>query len=240
MKALTAESLAPLLNDRNRESTEVLVRVPPALLGRFAGWLREKERDDRGKRTAQGFRRLLESLHIPEQILEQIASESGENPVDVNDLLLGYLQLFSNRFKFVHTIPVRENYFAPIRYVLVHGTDSEHGIAHMNDVVSSMEDELYVDTQEMMDRGQGSLFGPSQREPRAMTEDAEAAVLEYLNGKGAVPFIGIRAALALRFGPDLREKHHKKAINNLLGRGALVVAKDNPKMEKRSYRLAAT
>lgn len=225
MKDLTAEKLAPLLKDKRREPTEVLVRVPPRLLKRFVGWLKDKERDARGKRTAASFRRLLDDLHLDTDALAQVLGSGADHGVDTNELMYNYLQLFRARFTYVQAIPVRPDYYAAPKYYLVHGTDSSHGLAHMNDIVSKAEDDLFTETHAAREGGQISMFGPPKRSARAGIKDAERCILEHLGVVREANYIDIRAALALRFGPDLRAKHHNRALKNLVGKSIVRIDK---------------
>lgn len=234
MRSIRADEIMPLLKNSEREPTELLMRVDPGLLKRFAGWLRPKGRDERGMRTAASFRKTLERCNIRVETLEALAAEVPEAVASTRDvdLFAQYLDLVRKRFRYVQLIPIRPRYFAAPKYFLVHGTDSEHGAAAINDAVSTTEDELYVDsarrTIEMS--GQGSLFDPvaedrvirHDRRARVTIDDAAAEVIEIVRARGAMTFIKLRAELAMRFGPDLREKHHKHAVRTAIERGDLV------------------
>lgn len=239
MKDLTAGKLAPLLKDKGREPTELIVRVPPQLIRRFVGWLKKKERDARGKKTAASFRRLLDELHLDTEALAQSLEEDPDHSVNIHELLYDYLKLFTMRFSYVQAIPVRPNYYATPKYYLVHGTDSSHGIAHMNDIVSKAEDDLFKETYMAQERGQLSLFDLPQRIVRARIEDAEQMILEYLEQVGEAGYIDIRAQLALRFGPDLRAKDHNKALKNLEGKKISRIDKGG-RIEHSRYRLISS
>jgi three-Cys-motif partner protein len=239
MRDLTAENLRPLLKDRDREPTEVLVRVPPNLLARFAGWLKERERSAQGRKVADSFRKLLDDLRIDPELLGRVARGGEENPVGANEFLLSYLEMFDERFRFVEAIPIRETYDALPKYYLVHGTDNEHGLVHMNDIVSKAEDDLFDETEKARQRGQISLFEAPKRTPRVTIEDAEDRILYVLREfYPLLSYIGIRAQLVHAFGPDLREKDHKRAIRNLETRRLILPVKEEKKLEWRKYRLA--
>jgi three-Cys-motif partner protein len=233
MRSIRADEIMPLLKDEKREPTELLMRVDPGLLKRFAGWLRPKERDERGMRTAASFKKTLERCNIRIETLEALAAEVPElaaSPSDV-DLLGEYLEMVKKRFKYVQLIPIRPKYFAAPKYFLVHGTDSEHGAAAINDAVSTTEDDLYVDSERraIESTGQRSLFDPApehrvvrhDRRARVSISDAAAEIVSLLRKRGAMTFIELRAELAMRFGPDLREKHHKQALRTVIERGDL-------------------
>ncbi|MEX1182159.1 MAG: three-Cys-motif partner protein TcmP [Gemmatimonadota bacterium] len=236
MADLTAENLAPLLGDHARESTEVLVRVPATLLSRFAGWLRKREHTDRTAKTAESFRHLLERLDIDEQLLAQAAeAEDVSELPSYMDLMDSYLQLFTRRFRYVTPLPVRQNYFSPPKYFLVHGTDSPHGLVHMNDVLSTTEDVVFKDTADALAGSQTLLFAP-ERQLRASIADAAKEVEKAVRRHaGGAVWIDVRSELVLKFGDDLREKHHNAALKMLLedGRVRLIGAKTrNPLYRK--------
>jgi three-Cys-motif partner protein len=214
---LTAERLRPLLEDKGRAPTELLVRIDPVLFARFAGWLKEIPRDGRGQRTAAAFERLLGELNIDTDGLRDAAAV---NPRALSNRMLMfdvYLRMFEERFRYVQIIPIRPSYFAAPKYYLVHCTDSPHGAAKINDMVSTTEDALFQDTIMRESGDQGLLFEP-RREPRVRITDAEAFILEMLQSNNEVDFITTSARLALRFGPDLREKHHRQAVRELVRR----------------------
>jgi hypothetical protein len=206
--------------------------VDPTLLKRFSGWLRQRNRDNRGQRTAEGFRHLLEKLNIDvESVDVEQLDESGDSGPSTSELFEQYLQLFTKRFRYVQVIPIRPSYYAAPKYFLVHGSDSPHGAAFINDAVSTSEDRLYEETHEARDRevGQTNLFGPPERSPRYTLAELRAAVLEAMQEhRGAVKFIELRADLALRFGPDFREKDHKAAVRYLVEQGTLDLLTEGP------------
>lgn len=220
---VTADHLRPLLTAK-RASTEVLVRINPTMLARFAGQARREMRD--GGLAQQGaFGRLLQRMNID---LEQIAEEAkGECMTqDKYELLDQYLRLYTSRFRFVQVVPVRANYAAAPKYMLVHGTDNEHGAAHLNDIVSKLEDNLFETTYEREDLeiGQGSLFGPPQRPPSYTTAELDTQTLSIVAAESEIPFINVRAHLATHFGPNFREKHHLAAAKRLIKAGGISVA----------------
>jgi three-Cys-motif partner protein len=225
MRSIRADELRPLLDDEDRDSTELLLRVDPGLLARASGWLAPKARSASGQKTADSFRRFLERCNVRPEVLDQFASQEPLGMRGGRDavLLAEYLRLFTDRFRYVQLIPIRPSYYAAPKYLLVHGTDSPDGAAKINDAVSTTEDELFTDTATAEDRrrGQSSLFDPPPRVPRVSIEHAKAYVLEFLGDRRARRFVEISAALAMRFGPDLREKHHRAAVRDLLNSSRL-------------------
>lgn len=216
---VTAHELAPILDDADRESTEVIVRVDANLLARVAGWVRDKPRTDRWQRTAEAFRRQLPSLGLDgERVRELLAQELPKGSL-MEHVFEEYLALFERRFRYRTAIPVRADYFAAPKYYLVHCTNSVHGVAYMNDQWSTTDDGLFRATMERESAGQRFLFEP-ERPLRFDRRAVEQAVLDFL-GKGQQQFIGVRAELALAYPAELREKHHKAIIQGLIQRGAV-------------------
>lgn len=227
MTSITADDLRPLLTDTARRPTEVLLRVDPGLLARFSGWLKPKVRDAKGQKTAASFRRFLERCNVRADVLEQFEADNGPDPsLDRDTILLAeYLRLFTRRFRYVQLLPVRPDYFAAPKYLLVHATNSPYGAAAINDALSTTEDELFTETIRREDeaRGQRSLFDlepdrriTPKRGPRVTIETAREAIVAIVQERCAVRFIDVRAALALQFGPDLREKDHKAALRRAI------------------------
>lgn len=209
-KDITAEKLRPLLEQRDRAATEILLRIDPGMLSRFAGWVRAAERDVKKQKISAKMRTLLSQFNID---VDTIAA-SDDQPE--KDQLLGqYLGLFNRRFKYVQLVPIRAHYFDAPKYYLVHGTDSPDGCAKVNDILSTTEDELFKVTAVEAAAGQQFLFAPT-RTPRVTIRDAKNFVLELLGRNGLTPFVEICAELSKRFGPDLREKDHKKAVKELV------------------------
>ncbi|MEX2179338.1 MAG: three-Cys-motif partner protein TcmP [Gemmatimonadaceae bacterium] len=221
--AVTKDHLHPLLTHADRASTEVLVRIDPTMLARFAGWVRRQSRSSTPVPCAASFARLLERLNIDtEQIAEEGSLEGWGLQQDKYELLEQYLRLYTNRFHYVQVVPIRASYQAAPKYMLVHGSDSAHGAAHLNDCVSTLEDRLFTATYERRERetGQGSLFGPPQRAPRYSEADLDAQTFAFLEACGGdMEFIELRAGLAMHFGPDFREKHHRGAVKRLIEAG---------------------
>jgi three-Cys-motif partner protein len=222
---ITADRLRPLLNDKNRESTEVLVRADPTMLARFAGWLRRAKRTAADERYAESFKRLLQRLNVDTEGLTSADDMTEVGPTK-HRLFAQYLQLFVDRFEYVQLVPVRANYWAEPKYFLIHGTDSPHGAAHINDVVSTTEDDLYTSTESRKDKesGQVTLFEPEREPPRYRRQQLQAAALAYLRNRGQAKFIEVRAELARLFGPDFREKDHKSVVRALVDNGDVGLA----------------
>jgi len=225
LKDVTIDRLAPLLADRPRAATEVLLRADPTLLKRFAGWiLNSGDGSNRRQRTAEGFKRLLARLNVDVVDIE-MRRESGTSHLGGIDLFGQYLELIQQRFRYVQVIPIRPSYYAAPKYFLVHGTDSPDGAALINDAVSTTEDTLFGDTVMAADRatGQFSLLEP-QRLPRFTKDQLALSVLSILSdAAGAIRYIELRAELAQRFGPDFRSKHHGQAVRELAAQGRLTV-----------------
>jgi three-Cys-motif partner protein len=175
MRSIRADELLPLLADVDREATELLLRVDPGLLVRASGWLAPRARSASGQKTAESFRRFLERCNVRPEILDEFASEERAEGMRASRdtvLLAEYLRLFTDRFRYVQLIPIRPSYFAAPKYLLVHGTDSPHGAAKINDAVSTTEDELFTETVRARDarNGQVSMFEtehPSSSRPPA-------------------------------------------------------------------------
>lgn len=230
MKDLTADQLRCILGDRRRAPTEALVRVDPNLIARFSGWLTRRPRSAKGERTAEAFRRRIARYNLAPELLEELAAADPSAP-SVKGLRQAivfehYLTVFEERFKFVQLVPIRPSYFAAPKYFLVHGTDNVHGVAKLNDVLSTTEDDLFRASEDAAraETGQQSLFEPQRvlaasGRPRVTVADASRIIPEVLADGMPKQFVEIRAELALRFGPDLREKDHRAAARILLDDG---------------------
>jgi len=209
-KDITAEKLRPLLEQRDRAATEILLRIDPGMLSRFAGWVKAAERDAKKQKISAKMRTLLSQFNID---VDAIAASDDQPEKD--ELLGQYLGLFNQRFKYVQLVPIRAHYFDAPKYYLVHGTDSPDGCAKVNDILSTTEDELFEVTAVEAAAGQEFLFAPI-RTPRVTIRDAKDFVLELLGRNGLTTFVEVCAELSKRFGPDLREKDHKKAVKELV------------------------
>ncbi len=222
-REVTWDHLSPVLTDVPRASTELLVRVDPTLLARYAGWVRRQSQSKEPVRGAAGFLRLLKRLKVDtEQIVEDAANDWD---IDKYELFEQHLQLYTARFQYVQAVPIRASYWAAAKYMIIHATDSAHGAAHLNDVVSTLEDKLYAETEErkQAETGQGSLFAV-ERGPRYSERQLDEATYEFIEASGDTEFIELRADLANAFGPDFREKHHKAAVKRLMAKGRVEIA----------------
>ena len=215
------EDIRPILSDRLRGPTEVLVRADPSMLARFSGWLRSRRRSDKAARTAASFRNLLQRLELDTAAIEAALEEDPWSAGPEKMELFGqYLGMYQRRFRFVQIIPIRAAFDAAPKYFLIHGTDSSHGAAYINDAVSTTEDSLYEKSERRRDDsiGQFSLLTPAR--PRMFSQSQlREEVLSTLEVSGSLRFIELRALLALRFGPEFRQKHHKAAVQDLERRG---------------------
>jgi hypothetical protein len=215
---LRTDRVKPLLEDRNRAPTEILMRIDPGLLARWAGWVKVRERPPRASKAAAKFKEMLSLYNIDAETVAARFQE-GANPAPL-EYLDAYLALFQQRFRYVQYVPIRRHYFAAPKYLLVHCTDAPHGAAFFNDAASTTEDDLFSDTLYEEAGGQGMLFEP-ERVPRVKILDAEEAIIVRLQ-PGDLPWIELRAELAMWLGSDLREKHHNKAAQRLQEAGKLV------------------
>jgi three-Cys-motif partner protein len=219
---VAVDRLAPIVNDKGRASTELLVRIDPTLLARYAGWVRRQSRSQEPVRNAAGFERLLKRLNVDtEQIAEEAADPDNE-PQDKYELLDQYLQFFSNRFRYVQVVRIRARFDAEPKYVMVHATNSPHGAAHFNDVVSKIEDGLFADAEDHKSGGQFSLLGPLPP-PRPSPKQLDTATYTVNERLGTTEFIEVRAELVSVFGPSFRETDHKKSVKRLADAGRIQV-----------------
>jgi hypothetical protein len=209
-KDITIPKLRPLLTQQKRSATEILLRIDPIMLARFAGWVKRAERDEKKQKTSAKYRELLTRFNVDVDVIAASEDQPG-----MDDLLGQYLQAFYDRFKYVQLVPIRGDYFAAPKYYLVHGTDSPDGCAKVNDIVSTTEDALFEKTATEDAGAQTLLFTPT-RTPRVTIRDAKDFILALLDDRGLTIFVEVCAQLALRFGPDLREKDHRRAVGELL------------------------
>lgn len=216
-KDITLPKLKPLLDQKRNKSAplEVLVRVDPVMFTRFAGWLHTDPDDQKKAATAKKFKKLLTELSIDVEKIESQGCSPGSS-----ELLLEYIQSFSKRFRYVQLIPIRPDYDSAPKYYLVHGTDSPDGAAKINDVLSTTEDSLFSKTTKDRAGDQGLLFEP-EREPRVTIAMAKKFALDRVRKRGLLTFVDLCAELAVEFGPDLREKHHRRALKELVTEGRL-------------------
>jgi len=202
--------LRRLLEQPSRAATEVLVRIDPVMLSRYAGWVRRGGGDERRIHTTERFRQRLLEMNIDADTI----AGSGVQPATSN-LMDQYVAVFERRFKYVQLVPIRPDYFSSPKYYLIHATDSPDGCAKLNDVLSTTEDELFEETALNVAQGQGFLFAPV-RTPRVTIQQAKEYVMRLFQTEPQLTFVEICAELALEFGPDLREKHHRRAVKELV------------------------
>lgn len=228
------DQLKPLLSAQNLHRTEILLRVDPGIFARASGWLRRKRRSAREQKTAESFERLLRRLEISDEVLDALSAEDdglvkGERAAW---LLSEYAKLFEGVFRYVQLIPIRASYFRAPKYFLLHATNSPDGASKLNDVVSTTEDRMFVETMKKRESQarQPSLFASTAEDrsqsydgtPRWTIEDAARSAQGILTReRGSLRMIELSAELALEFGPDLRFKHHKQAVRRLAERGVL-------------------
>ena len=218
---LEPAALGPLL-EFERDRTEVLFRADPTLLPRWAGWLRAHERSPASQQAAPHFKARLERLGIETSAIEESMRTMPEGWTPDGLLLFqAFLQAFEARFRYVQSIPIRASYYAAPKYYLIHCTDSPHGAAKINDAVSTTEDSMYEAAEEAAHGAQIGLFS-LQRTPRVSLDQAKRTVLKFLDG-GCRRFVEVSAELAMEFGPDLREKHHRRLVLELIDSGQLVM-----------------
>ena len=238
VKELAVDKLRPLLDVDNREPTELLIRVEHVALARLAGVLSKQANNDADRRNAEQARQLLQKLHVRPELLDEIESEDSDKANGVA-LLNELVDMFKEEFRFVQLIPVRASYHGSPRYFLLHCTKSEHGIALMNDVVSTAEDAQFVEYFEAKNRGQGDLFGPHFPPPRFNIDQLKDEVTQGLRRRQAdMSYWQIRAHLALEFGTDFRQKHHDRALKDLVAEGRIAPLDETKKPNHRRYRLA--
>lgn len=217
---VTWDRLRPVITDADRASTELLVRIDPTLLARYAGWVRRQSRTATPVRGAAGFARLLERLNVDTQRIALEASTDRWQPSKY-ELFEQYLQLYTKHFRFVQVVPIRESYDAAPKYMIVHASQSPHGAAHLNDVVCRLDDEQFTSDyeREQTETAQVSLFGPPPRPPRYSKLELVEQTFAFIDASGQMAFIDLRANLAGSFGPFFREKDHKEAVKRLMEAG---------------------
>ena len=217
---LAADRLGPLLADRDRAPTEILARLDPVMLARFAGWLRRRERNPSSHKAANKFRESLRHYNIDVEALEATLKAGDAEYAPDRMMMFGqYLRLIRQRFHWVQIVPIRPTYHSAPKYYLFHGTDSPDGAAKLNDIVSTTEDSLFADSEA---NGPQTLLFEPERPPRIYPADAKRLVIRLLAG-GPKMFVELCAELAVRLGPDLREKHHHAAVRALATEGRIVL-----------------
>lgn len=231
MADLSLEALTPILEARERKK-EILLRLDHTMFARWAGWLVDRERSAASQRAAARFAQLLSECDIDPDLARE---RQAEQPHGVGaDLMYAYLNAFRHRFQWVTVAPIRATFSGAPRYFLLHATDSAHGCAHMNDVVSTTRDDLYQrsESQKAARSGQADLFAPgSLATPGQMaTSNIEYEILDVLSHIGRSTWIELRAHLACELGPEFREKHHTAALRRLVDAGRVSCSSGrNPK-----------
>lgn len=226
MKELTVEKLAPLLDRGRREPTELLMRVDPTLLARFAGQLHAPEGDARREKLAASFGDLLRRFAMDPSYVDLTNAPDVSREERRATLLQLYAQAFTARFKYVRFLPVKAHHQAAPKYFLMHATDSADGVVKMNDVLSKLSDDQEVSalTAKQLETGQMSMF---EAQPvRWVTPRACATrLLESIRASGAAwtPYMHHRAVLVDAFGDELREKDHNRALRELETEGVIEV-----------------
>lgn len=227
MADLSLDALTPILEARERKK-EILLRLDHTMFARWTGWLVDRDRSASSQRAAERFAQLLTECDIDPDLARERRTERPHGIGE--DLMYAYLNAFRHRFRFVTVAPIRATFTGAPRYFLLHATDSPHGCAHMNDVVSTTRDDLYQRTEAAKaDRsGQTSLFEPdSLPTPGELSErDLDDQLLEGLGDTGQSTWIELRAHLACELGPEFRDKHHQAALRRLIARGELTCDTD--------------
>lgn len=236
VRSLRSADLRPILVDVGRESTELLVRVPPRALSRMAGWLASRPRKASAQKTAEGCRILLRQLGIDRALLEEAAAvDEYSAPPSADRLFASYLNKFRERFTHVRGYPIRPQSDQAARYFLVHCTDHPDGVLIMNDVASVAEDRLFEETERRRDEGQITLFEP-EREPATSMREAAEQLIPQLSPGCHIHYRELRLRLVEAFGTDLRKKHHDAIIDRLEESGQIRVVSGS-KRENRTYRV---
>lgn len=212
-KDITFPKLSPLLEQADRVATEILIRIDPNMLSRIVGQILNP---DTNPQTSARFRSLALALNLNVGAIEA----NGDQPGMV-ELLRQYAEPFRERYRYVQLIPIRASYFAAVKYYLLHATNSPDGCSKINDILSTTEDVLFEKTL-LDDAGdQGFLIQP-ERMPRLTVRHAKSRVVAFLTRKGLSSFVEVCADLACELGPDLREKHHKQAVKELVEEGKVL------------------
>lgn len=219
VRDLTKSDLTPILNDAGRAPTELLVRVPPRALARMAGWLVDRERKASAQKTAEGVRTLLKNLDISQELLlEAAAADDFHAGPDADVLFRSYLRKFRGRFAYVRGIPIRPRFGAAPKYFLVHCTDHPDGVLIMNDVASVAEDRLFVEQEKVRDKEQLPLLQP-ERAPKVSLSEAAKDLTQRLTRGKQYPYKELRLALVEMYGPEFREKQHRRIVDLMLKQG---------------------
>lgn len=218
MKDVSIDALRPIL-ETNSDRKEILVRVPHRMLARWHGRLQERPKSERHARELAAFGRNLEACNVDPAFAAELASPDYPMEARQQALLDRYLDPIYDRFKWVQLVPIQATWTGAPRYFMLHATDSEHGCALLNDVASSVRDELYNDTERMKDarKGQGSLF-ETLATPR-ITPASE--IDDIIRGVAGSKWIEVRAILSRALGPEFRKKDHEAAFKRLVASGQL-------------------
>jgi len=214
MTGIEPAQLAPVLSDADRRYTEILVRVAPEMFGRWAGWIDRADEDSQWGRHARTMLKKLEGLGIN---IDALKNDQGAK--DSAGLFYEYLKLFYRRFRYVQPLPVRPSHSYEPKYYLVHGTDSHHGAAYINDVCASAEDWLYERFEQEKAGDQMNLFAlPTKR--RVYAQDLEPTIQEIL-AEGQRSWIEVRAMLAVAHGSKFNARSHRAAAKRLRDQGLI-------------------
>lgn len=217
MADVSLDALTPLLQARERKK-EILLRLDHTMFARWAGWLVERERSAASQRAAERFKQLLAECAIDPETARELKREQPHGIGE--ELMYEYLHAFRHRFNYVTVAPIRATFTGAPRYFLLHATDSAHGCAHMNDVVSTTRDDLYrrTESQKSLRSGQTNLFAPEELEtPRDLsTEEIDFEIIGQLRQVNRASWIEVRASLACELGPEFREKDHRAALKRLV------------------------
>ena len=217
MADLSLDALFPILEARERRK-EIVLRLDHTMFARWAGWLEERPRSERATRTAARFAKLVEEFRVDSIGAKSLKSEG--HPDASHALMRGYVEAFMERFTWVNLIPIRASFDGAPRYYLLHATDSDHGCALMNDVVSTTRDQLFQRTEESKRTGssQGDFFAPADL-PTPGTSSPLAldrCIQRILSEAGPQQWITVRAELSATLGPEFRDKHHKASLRRLM------------------------
>lgn len=226
---VTYDRLKHVITDTKRDSTELLVRIDPTMLARYAGWVRSQKRAGKPVRCADAYGRLLERLNVDSA---GIAEDADSEPPSKWELLAQYLHMYTTRFRYVQVVHVRAVYDGAAKYAIVHATDSPDGAAHLNDAVSTIEDSLFATTYERAQGDQQSLFGTPPRPPRYSLTELDEQTVTLIQCMPESEFIEVRAELTRSFGPFFREKDHKAAVKRLMEAGRIETVGGVPKVER--------
>lgn len=217
MKDVSIAAVRPILID-HAERKEILLRLPPDSLARWAGRMLEEPRDDAHARELEGFAENLRSCGVDPERARAIAAADLTVEARRAELLADYLDAFYDRFTYVQLIGIHAEYGRPAKYLLLHATDSAHGCAYLNDAASSARETLFSDTEQrrIEKSGQGSLFADALAAPPASRQRLRTAIVEILSTTELLQWVEVRAALAVLFGAQYRKRDHEEALRALV------------------------